>query len=194
MTQTTESPQPTTEQQAANDSADALVADVRLNSELTHDEIITRNLAAVQAHFHNENPDDVDKAIALYTDDIVWEAPSRGMVYTDPADVRAAYMDIFATLVYDKTIAIRRVATEEYVFDDQIAHVQVVGDKMPNLPYAIGTKMSVRLVHCFQMRDGKIAREIAYELWRGRDSTEDNDSIPGDAVIEVFDQVVGKHA
>ncbi|MGV9945756.1 nuclear transport factor 2 family protein [Rhodococcus aetherivorans] len=178
----------------AQTPVDTAIADTRPNSELTHEEIIARNLEVVQAHFHNENPDDVDKAIALYTDDIVWEAPSRGMVYTDPAEVRAAYMDIFKTLVYDKTIALRRFATEEFVMDDQIAHVTVVGDKMPNLPYAIGTKMSVRLVHCFQMRDGKIAREIAYELWREIDSPEDNDAITEDAVVEVFDGVVGKHA
>ena len=191
MTQTTT---PTAAQLAANQAADDLANDTRPDSELTPDEVIARNLAVVQAHFHNENPDDVDKAIALYADDITWEAPSRGMVYTDPADVRAAYIDIFKTLVYDKTIALRRFATEEFVFDDQIAHVTVVGDKMPNLPYPVGTKMSVRLVHCFQMRDGKIAREIAYETWRERDSALDNDSIPDDAVVEVFDQVVGKHA
>lgn len=190
MTQTT----PGDAQLAANEAADALAGDIRPNSELTRDEVIARNLAVVQAHFHNENPEDVDKAIALYTEDITWEAPSRGMVYTDPADVRAAYLDIFKTLVYDKTIALRRFATEDFVFDDQIAHVTVVGDKMPNLPFPIGAKMSVRLVHCFQMRDGKIAREIAYETWRERDSAIDNDSIPEDAVVEFFDQVVGKHA
>ena len=173
---------------------DALIADARPDAELSRDEIIARNLRAVEAHFHNENPDDVDKAIALYTDDIIWEAPSRGMVYTDPAEVRSAYMDIFKTLVYDKIISLRRVATEEFVFDDQIAHVTVVGDKMPNLPYPIGTKMSVRLVHCFQMRDGKIAREIAHEIWRERGAANDNDSIPADAKTEEFDAVVGKHA
>ncbi|WP_228798294.1 nuclear transport factor 2 family protein [Nocardia nova] len=175
-------------------SVDSAIADTRPNSDLTREEIIARNLEVVQAHFHNENPEDVDKAIALYTEDIVWEAPSRGMLYTDPAEVRSAYMDIFETLVYDKTIALRRFATEDFVMDDQIAHVTVVGDKMPNLPYPIGTKMSVRLVHCFQMRDGKIAREIAYEMWREIDSAEDNDSIPGDAIVEIFDGVVGKHA
>jgi hypothetical protein len=45
------------------------------------DNLIARNRAVVEAHFHNENPDDVDKAVALYTDDIIWEAPSRGQVY-----------------------------------------------------------------------------------------------------------------
>jgi ketosteroid isomerase-like protein len=168
-------------------SFDAANADTRPDSELSHDEIVARNLQVVQAHFHNENPDDVDKAIALYTDDIVWEAPSRGQVYLNAADVKHTYYGIFNTLVFDKTIALRRFATEDFVLDDQIAHVTVTGDQMPNLPFPIGAKMSVRLVHCFQMRDGKIAREIAYEIWRGLDSPEDNDSVPADAKVEIFE-------
>ncbi|MGW5110619.1 nuclear transport factor 2 family protein [Nocardia sp. NPDC004123] len=179
--------------QAESRPVDDVIADVRPDSELTRDEVIARNLEAVQAHFHNENPDDVDKAIALYTDDIVWEAPSRGQVYLTADDVKESYKGIFKTLVYDKTISLRRFATEEFVFDDQIAHVTVTGNEMPNLPYPLGTKMSVRLVHCFQMRDGKIAREIAYEMWREIGSAEDHDSIPDGAKVEIFeDGQVGK--
>ena len=37
------------------------------------DDIIARNLAAVEQHFHNETPETIDQAIAVYTDDIVWE-------------------------------------------------------------------------------------------------------------------------
>jgi hypothetical protein len=155
---------------------------------LTREEIITRNLEVVQAHFHNENPDDVDKAIALYADDIVWEAPGRGQIYTSAADVKAAYLDIFKTITYHKTTSLRRFATETSVFDDQIAEVSVVGDKMPNLPYPIGTRMSVRLVHCFELdADGKITREIAYELWRKVHSPQDHDSIPAGSHVETFD-------
>ncbi len=35
------------------------------------DDIIARNLAAVEVHFHNETPETIDKAISVYTDDIV---------------------------------------------------------------------------------------------------------------------------
>jgi hypothetical protein len=66
-----------------------VMADTRPDSELTRDQVVARNLAVVEAHFHNENPDDVDKAVGLYTDDISWEAPSRGLVYTDPEQVLA---------------------------------------------------------------------------------------------------------
>ena len=44
------------------------------------DELIAANLAAVETHFHNETPETIDAAIGVYTDDIVWEVPARGLV------------------------------------------------------------------------------------------------------------------
>lgn len=157
--------------------------------ELTREEVIARNLAVVEAHFHNEHPDRIDEALRLYTDDIVWEGPSRGQVYRDAATVRRSYLDIFATIKVHKFVTLRRLATERWVFDDQISDETVVGDpaKMPNLPFPRGTRMSTRLTHLFEMRDGKIAREIAYEIWRRRGSPEDNDLIPAGARVVSFD-------
>ena len=42
---------------------------------LTRDEIISRNIAAVDQHFHNENPEGIDLAVGVYTDDIVLGGP-----------------------------------------------------------------------------------------------------------------------
>ncbi|GAA5088257.1 ketosteroid isomerase-like protein [Thermocatellispora tengchongensis] len=145
--------------------------------------VIQRNLETVEAHFHNENPDDVDKAIALYTDDIVWEAPSRGQVYYNSAAVKEAYLDIFATVKITQLTLLRQVATETSVFTDHIGECEVIGDRMPNLPFPVGTKIRARLIHMFEMRDGKIAREIAYEIWREKGSAVDHDDIPADAVV-----------
>ncbi|MGP4017556.1 nuclear transport factor 2 family protein [Saccharopolyspora sp. 5N708] len=150
-------------------------------SESTSD-IIERNRLAVEAHFHNENPENVDKAVELYTDDIVWEAPARGQVYRSGAEVKEAYLNIFKTTHITKMTLLREVVTETSVFTDHISEAVVVGDKMPNLPYPIGTKVRTRLVHMFEMRDGKIAREIAYEIWREADSGVDVDDVPADAV------------
>jgi ketosteroid isomerase-like protein len=152
-------------------------------STMTPSEIAARNLRVVEAHFHNENPDDVDKAIALYTDDVVWEGPVRGRVYTDHTAVKAAYLDIFATLQLNKSTTLRRFATEQFVFDDQVADVTVVGDKMPNLGFNVGDRISMRLVHCFEMRDGKIAREIAYEISRAYGGPRDHDDIPAGSLV-----------
>ena len=54
---------------------------------LTPEQIVARNMAAVDAHFHNENPQDIDKAIDLYADSIVWEVPARGVLLRDKATV-----------------------------------------------------------------------------------------------------------
>ena len=42
--------------------------------------IIEENLAMVEAHFGSEAGGRVDEAVALYTDDIIWEAPTRNIV------------------------------------------------------------------------------------------------------------------
>jgi hypothetical protein len=148
------------------------------DSELTRDEIIARNMRVVEAHFHNETPETVEKAIALYADTITWEGPTRGVVIKDSRAVLEAYRGIFRTIAFRSAIPLRRFATEQFVFDDQIHHVTVVGNEMPNLPYPKGTEMSVRLAHVFEMKDGKIVREIAYEMWRKEGASNAVDDIP----------------
>jgi ketosteroid isomerase-like protein len=155
-------------------------------SRMSSDEIIARNLRVVEAHFHNENPDDIDRALALYDADMVWEAPFRGQVHTDPAAVKQAYLEVFETVHFNRAMLLRRFATEQYVFDDQICDVTVVGDKMPNLGFAVGDRISMRLVHTFEMRNGKIAREIAYEMARAYGGPRDRDAIPDGSPEQVF--------
>lgn len=155
-------------------------------SKMTRDELIAHNIKVVEAHFHNEAPETIDAALALYGPDIVWEAPARGMIYHDVDEVREAYMAIFRTLSFNKATHLRRFATEDFVFDDQVADVTVVGDEMPNLRFKVGDRISVRLIHCFEMKDGKIAREIAYEIARAYDGPLTNDDIPEGAVVQEF--------
>lgn len=152
-------------------------------STLTRDELIARNLRVVEAHFHNENPESIGKALVLYGPGIVWEAPARGLVYDRVDDVRKGYLGIFSTVRWNRSTTLRRFATEDFVFDDQIADLTVVGDGMPNLPFKPGQRISMRLVHCFEMKDGKIVREIAYEISREYGGVTDNDAIPDGAIV-----------
>ncbi|WP_066370922.1 nuclear transport factor 2 family protein [Herbidospora mongoliensis] len=152
-------------------------------SGMTDEEVAALNLKVVEAHFHNETPDSIDKAIALYTDDVVWEAPNRGLVYTDAEEVKKGYLGIFETVHFNRTLSLRRYATRDYVFDDQIADLSVVGDKMPNLGFKVGDRISMRLIHIFEMRNGQIAREIAYEMSRPWGGPTDHDWIRPDAFV-----------
>lgn len=155
-------------------------------STMTREEIIALNLKVVEAHFHNENPDSVDAAIALYGPEIVWEAPFRGQIYTDPASIKASYLRVFETVHFNRSTTLRRFATEQFVFDDQIIDCTVVGEGMPNLGFQPGQRLSMRLVHCFEMKDGKIAREIAYEMSREYGGSRDHDDIPVGSAVEDF--------
>jgi ketosteroid isomerase-like protein len=163
--------------------------DTRPDSELSSEEIVQRNIAAVLVHFHNENPEHVEKAVAVYTDDIVWEVPARGILLRNTAEVIDAYRDLFASVVYEKVYHLRRFATEHYVVDDQVIYCTKVADKIPKHYFPVGAKLSVRLLHIFEMRDGRISREIAYEMWRERGSEVDFDDLIPTAEIEDFPPV-----
>lgn len=156
---------------------------------LTPEQIVERNLAVVDAHFHNENPEDIDKAIDLYGDTIVWEVPARGVLLRDKAAVKEAYLKLFDSYQVTKMIQINRFGTGNYVVDDSVAEMTLVGDvetNVPGCPFPAGTEVSMRIVHIFELDDnGKIIRENGYELWRRADGPLDDD-IPADAVVIDF--------
>src|SRR6266436_8380268 len=62
------------------------------STRLTPEQVVERNLRVVDEHFHNENPADIDKALDLYGDTIVWEVPARGVLLRNKDEVRAAYL------------------------------------------------------------------------------------------------------
>jgi hypothetical protein len=155
----------------------------------TRDEIIARNLAVVEAHFHNETPDTIDQAMALYGENIVWEVPGRGVLLKDHAAVKAAYLGLFESIRIHSWTHLSRWATEQMVFDDSIIEATIVGDKIQNAPFPVGTRVRMRLVHAFTLNEeGKIVREHGYEMWRRADDTHLlQDDIPEGATVQRFD-------
>jgi hypothetical protein len=66
-------------------------------------------------------------------------------------DRPAGGTSIFRTVSLRSAIPLRRFATEQFVFDDQIHHLTVVGEERVNLPYPKGTDMSVGLAPEFEI-------------------------------------------
>ena len=128
------------------------------------DSVVRANIEAVAAHFHNESVNEVEKACALYTDDIVWEAPARGLSFRDKKDVAANYRKMFASMKDVEIRNLQRFATEDRVFDDSVFHCKVIGPDF--LPVPVGSSIEMRLVHIFEMRKGKISKETAFEMWK----------------------------
>jgi uncharacterized protein YjiS (DUF1127 family)/ketosteroid isomerase-like protein len=125
---------------------------------------VLNNLAVVEQHSAHEATD-VDKAIELYTDDIVWESPARDLIFQGKEAVANNYRNMFSSIRDLEVQPLQRFATEDQVVDDAIVKFTLVGDGFVNAPVPIGTQVSLRLLHIFGMRDGKIGREEVYEIW-----------------------------
>ena len=124
-------------------------------------DIIAANLAAVAAHFHSEASGSVENALGLYTDDIVWEAPSRNLVIKGKEAVAANYRYMFSGVKDIEFHSMDRFATEDRVVDDCIATFEITKSGFHDFP--VGSKCEMRLTHIFEMREGKISKETGFE-------------------------------
>lgn len=131
-----------------------------------NEQLIAANLAAVEAHFHSEATNEVEKALELYTDDIVWESPARDLVFRGKEATGENYRRMFSSFKVEEFRCLQRFATEERVLDDSVATVRIVGDGVENAPAPVGSKVEIRLLHVFEMRGGKISRELVFENWK----------------------------
>ncbi len=130
------------------------------------DELIAANLAAVEAHFHSEAANEIEKALELYTDDIVWESPARDLVFRGKEATGENYRRMFGSFKVEEFRCLQRFATEDRVIDDSVTTVRIVGDGVANAPAPVGSKVEIRLLHVFEMRGGKISRELVFENWK----------------------------
>jgi ketosteroid isomerase-like protein len=129
-------------------------------------DIIAANLDIVEAHFHSESLNEIEEALKLYTDDIVWEAPNRKLVFKGKQAVANNYRRMFGSMKDVEFNTVQRFATEDRVVDDSVVTFELIGDGMEGVTIPIGSKVEMRLVHIFEMRDKKISKEIAFEMMR----------------------------
>lgn len=126
-----------------------------------------QNLAVVENHFHSEALNEVEAALKTFTEDIVWEAPAPNGLnrsFSGKQAVAKNYRELFASMSDVKFRFLQRFATEDRVVDDSIVTFQVAKDGYWHFP--LGSKVEMRLVHIFEMRDAKISKEIVFDMGR----------------------------
>jgi len=133
---------------------------------MTQADLIAVNLAAVDSHFHAEDTNSVDDALEAFTDDCVWEAPNPIGLHKRVEGKEALgpfYRQLFSTMKdVEFRICYERFATATRVVDDSICTFEVAADGI--WEYPVGTLVFMRIVHVFDMRDGKIAKEKVFEM------------------------------
>ena len=143
------------------------LADPKWNASFkSYAEATDHALKIVGLHLREENPEDIEHCMSYYTDDVIWEIPGRGIQYTGKQSVKENYLRLFQSAEGIAFDPIERIGTPERVIDDMWVRFRLSGDGFTNAPVPIGTRVKMRLVHNFYIRDGLIAREIGYEMWR----------------------------
>ena len=129
---------------------------------------VAQNLACVDGHFHSEAQNDIEAALDLYTDDIKFEAGALNGLhrsFSGKQEVAKFYRELWATMVDVRFQPLQRFGTEDRVVDDSLVTFRVARDGCwPH--FALGQKIEMRLVHIFEMRDGKISKEIVFDMGR----------------------------
>ena len=129
------------------------------------DAILARNLAVVDRHIREEARDP-DGVMSLYTDDAVLEIPGRGLRFDTHQAIRDNYVRMFGSMGEVEIEPLDRFATLDRVVDDCRVRLRITGDGVVNAPVPVGSRVELRLLHVFHMREGRIAREEVFEGWK----------------------------
>jgi hypothetical protein len=115
--------------------------------------------ALVNQHFAYEATDDVDGVMSSLAEGAQHELiPSPLGPLDDPAQIRAFYQMLFGALKGERVTPVRRLYGEDFLIDEAIWH-GYVKDGRPFLCDGKSGPVSFRLLHVFELRDGRIARE-----------------------------------
>ena len=116
----------------------------------------------INEHFGHEASDNVDGVLASLADEVRHEVvPSPMGEQTDKAAIRRFYEMLFADLKGEGVTPVRRLYGEDFVVDEAVWH-GTVADGRPFLLEGRKGKVSFRLLHIFQLQEGKIASE---QVW-----------------------------
>ena len=118
--------------------------------------------ALVDAHFGFEAADDVDGVMSTLADGAVHEViPSPYGTIDDPARQREYYELLFRSLRGERVEPLRRYYGDDVLIDETLWHGTVV-DGAPFLCDGRSGPVSFRLLHVFELHEGKIRRE---QVW-----------------------------
>lgn len=117
----------------------------------------------VNEHFQFEATDDVAGVMGtLHDDDVEHEViPSPVGALTDRAHLRSYYEMLFGSITGQSVTPIRRLYGDDFLVDETLWQ-GYIEDGRPFLCDGKSGEVSFRLLHVFEMRDGKLSRE---QVW-----------------------------
>src|SRR3712207_4313162 len=118
--------------------------------------------ALVNEHFGYEASDDVEGVLGTLADEAEHEViPSPVGALTDRDQMRSYYEMLFGSLKGESVTPLRRLYGDDFLIDETLWHGRIE-DGRPFLRDGKSGDVSFRLLHVFEIRDGKISRE---QVW-----------------------------
>jgi steroid delta-isomerase-like uncharacterized protein len=139
----------------------------------------------VERHLRGEGRGDVDEAISVYTDDIEHDVIGfPGSPHHGKDGARKFYEELTANFRTEGEKVLHRYLTHDSMILEQVMTGTVIGS-MLGLP-GHGRRISFRILHVFEFRDGLISREnvwldsaaIVAQLSQKRDSQLARPNVP----------------
>lgn len=116
----------------------------------------------VNEHFRFEAADDVDGVLGTLSEQAEHEViPSPMGAIADPTEVRSYYEMLFRNIQGESATPLRRLYGQDFVIDETLWHGHIE-DGRPFLCDGKSGDISFRLLHVFEIQDGKIKREQAW--------------------------------
>jgi steroid delta-isomerase-like uncharacterized protein len=113
-------------------------------------------------HFGYEAADDIDGVMATFSDDVTHHlvgSPDGDLVGKER--VRRFYEELFAAMSGDHVEPVARHYGGDFLVDETLWTGTVADGRLLGLPGKSGS-VTFRLLHVFEFRDGRIARE---QIW-----------------------------
>jgi ketosteroid isomerase-like protein len=116
----------------------------------------------INDHFMHEAKDDIDGVLGSLADKVEHEVvPSPMGTSRDKGRIRSYYELLFENVSGERVTPIRRYYGDDFVIDETMWHGHMK-DGAPFLCAGKSGPVSFRLLHIFEVRDGKITREQAW--------------------------------
>lgn len=116
----------------------------------------------VNEHFGYEARDDINGVVASLAGEVEHEIiPSREGILHDKESIRARYGNLFAAIKGESVTPLKRYYGEDFLVDESLWRGEVI-DGSVFLCDGRSGPVSFRLLHVFELKDGKIARE---QVW-----------------------------
>jgi len=114
----------------------------------------------VDEHFDAEVHQDLDTLLATFADDVEHDVVGSGTVSRGKPQVEAFYRALLADLRLESIESVRRYHGPDFVVDESIVHARAIGR-----PFGFDggdRPVTFRLLHVFDIEDGRIRRENAW--------------------------------